>query len=454
MISVDEELLGTLAALWRIPPPGPNNLLSAPAFVALSELIAQRTASGKVTFALSNALRSLGLPCGLPAKHTVPALDLPTVAEMLMKAFSRSSVTRRHLCPLDLADDLPPMTFGNAHIARFSAAELDDLFEWPRLTRHFPTLTSDAKRLAEFQWLIVEEEVRVEAKPEARAFPFLEMDIGRDLGEIEPHRGRFPKSVEDALFFLLLAPWEEWSTLNEVDWRGFRVPWIYTLDDDLFVSPARPPSADTLSYEPWTYQDDWGEEIEIERPIVLHLDGGATAGLQWIKDATWDEVQAARATSLFETPVVHFLVRAFLANGIDEFIAHLTVIEAALGLESDHRRGQRPKTDPHSKLSATKRVAARLRSAVGEDKAAQDYEHLFDLRSAFIHGRSGLQRISTQQRLLARSLSRRAVCALIRLAGQPNILREHVLSELLGASLPGSQDILPQEERKRRHRPL
>jgi len=435
-MSVDDKLLATLEALWRIPPPGPDNLLSEPAFVALSELIAQRTANGKATFALSNALRSLGLPCGLPLEHRASALDLPTVAEMLLNAFSRRSITRRHLCPLDLADDLPSMAFGSSRIARFSATELHDLFDWPRLTRHFPTLTSDARRLAEFRWLVVEEEVLVEARPEARAFPFLDMDLGRDFGEIEPHRGRFPKAVEDALFFLLLAPWEEWATLNEVDWRGFRVPWIYTLDDDLFISPNRPPSADTLSYEPWIYQGDWGEEIEIERPTVLPLDSGATTGLQWINDTTWNEVRAARATSLFETPVVHFLVRAFLATGIDEFIAHLTVIEAALGLESDHKRGLRPKPDPHPGLSPTKRVAARLRSAVGESMAAQDYEHLFDLRSAFVHGRPGLQRISTKQRLLARSLARRAVCALVRLAGQPNNSRERVLSDLLGASRP------------------
>ncbi|MCS2611005.1 hypothetical protein LLY24_16945 [Halomonas sp. wenzhen-202101] len=432
MISVDEELLAKLGALWRIPPPGPDNLLSAPEFISLSKLIAQRTGN-TATFALSNALRSLGLPCGLPAGHRVQALDLPTVADMLVKAFSRSSITRRHLCPLDLADDLPLMTFGQARVARFSAAQLYDLFDWPRLSRYFPTLTSGAERLSEFQWLVVEEEVPVRTNPEARAFPFLDMDISRDLGEIEPHRGRFPQAVEDALFFLLLAPWEDWSTLNEVDWRGFRVPWIYTLDDDLFVSPTRPPSAETLSYEPRTYTDNRGEVIEIERPIVLPLDNAATEGLQWVNDTAWKQVQAARATSLFETPVVHFLVRAFLASGIDEFIAHLTVIEAALGLESDYKRKLRPNTDPCPRLSATQRVAVRLRAAVGEGKAERDYMNLFDLRSAFIHGRSGVQCISTKQRVLARSLARRAACALVRLSRQPEVAREQVLSDLLGS---------------------
>lgn len=438
MISVDEQLLGALEAVWRIPPPGPDNLLSAPAFVTLSELIAQRTGS-KATFALSNALRSLGLPCGLPSNHGVPTLELPALAGMLVKAFSRKSTVRRHLCPLDIADDLPPMTFGSSRVAQLSAGELDALFDLPRLLRHFPALSLESKRLSQFQWLIVEEEVRVDARPEARAIPFLEMDTSRDLGEIEPHLGRFPKVVEDALFFLLLAPWEDWSTMPEFDWRGFRVPWIYTLDDDLCVAPLYPPSADRLSFEPCIYLDSWGEEIEAERPIVLPLDDGAAAGCQWLTDAAWTDVQAARATPLFETPVAHFLVRAFLADGIDEFIAHLTVIEAALGLESDHRRWSLPKSDPRraQELSATKSVAKRLRMAIGDAQVEQDYVALFNLRSAFIHGRAGLQRISTPQRLLARSLARRAVCALIERARHPLVSREHTLSDLLGAFYAG-----------------
>jgi hypothetical protein len=223
--------------------------------------------------------------------------------------------------------------------------------------------------------------------------------------------------------------------LNEVDWRGFRVPWIYTLDDDLFVAPSRPPSPDSLTLEPWIVQDGWGEEIELERPTVLSLDSNAVSGLQWVTDAAWTEWQSARATQLFDTPVVHFLVRAFLADGIDEFIAHLTVIEAALGLENDHRPKLRPKPDPYPRLSATKRVAARLGGALGDDKAARDYEDLFDLRSAFIHGRAGVQRISTRQRVLARSLARRATCALVALASHPALTREECLSDLLGKGI-------------------
>ncbi len=430
-MAVDQQFLEALAALWRVPRPGPDNLLSASAFIALSELCEERYGVGKAAFALSSALRSLGLPCRLPAAHSALALDLPKAAAALDAAYARKTTVRRHICPLDLADDLPPMTFGRARLAQFTAEELEALFDAPRLLRNFPALPLESKRLAQFHWLVVEEEIVLDPRPEARATPFMFIDMRRDFGEIEPYLGRFPQAVEGALFFLLLARWEEWSTLQEVDWRGFRVPWIYTVDEDLFVRRARPPSADSLTLEPWFVEDKWGEEVELERPSTLRLHDNAKTELQLFNDAAWTKVQAARATPLVETPVMHFLVRAFLADGIDEVMAHMTAIEAALGLEMDHKRKLRPKPDPHPRLSATKRVAARIGAALTDPEAVQDYKDLFELRSGFVHGRAGLQNISTQQRVLARNLARRVACALVALAAHPARPRADVLADLL-----------------------
>jgi hypothetical protein len=155
-VAADQQLLDALAALWRIPGPGPDNLLSAPAFVLLSELCDQRYGGGKATFALSSALRSLGLPCGLPPNQSQLALDVPTAAATLSAAYSRKTKVRRHICPLDLADDLPPMTFGGARVAQFTAKELEKLFDAARLARNFPALPLESKRLAQFHWLVVD----------------------------------------------------------------------------------------------------------------------------------------------------------------------------------------------------------------------------------------------------------------------------------------------------------
>lgn len=339
-------MIAAVEELWRISRPGPANLLAAPPFVTLGKLCQVEYGVDKPVFALSTVLRSLGLPCHLPAAKAALALDPVTAANVIDEACRRKTTIRRHLCPLDLADDLPELAFGSARVAQFSAEALAVMFDAPRIARTFPTQAVDAKRLAQFQWLVVEEEIVFDRQPEARAAPFMYMTVKQDFGEINPHVGRFPPAVEAALLFLVLAPWEEWSTMQEIDWRGFRVPWIHTVDEDLFIRPAPPPSADSLTLEPWIIEED-GEDVELERPTKLPLADDAQVGLGLYTDQAWKELEVARTTPLFETPIAHFLVRAFLSDGIDEVMAHMTAIEAAVGLEMDYKKGMRSKPDPY-----------------------------------------------------------------------------------------------------------
>lgn len=429
-MAASPSMIAAVEALWRIPRPGPDNLLAAPSFVALSEVCQAEYGGGKPVFALSAALRSLGLPCHLPANGAGLSLDPVSAANAIDETYKRKTTLRRHLCPLDLADELPAMNFGSARVARFCADELTDLFDGLRLARNFHNQSFEARRLAQFHWLVVEEEIELD--PGVRTSLFGHMTFDRDFGEIDPHLGRFPPAVESALFFLLLAPWERWSTMQEVDWRGFRIPWIHTVDDDLFVRPSPPPSADSLTLEPWIVQDNWGEDVELERPTALRLDDDAQSELALFTDSAWRELKTARASTLFETPVAHFLVRGFLADGMDEVMAHMTAIEAAVGLEMDHKKWLRPKPDPHKKVSsATERVAARVAAVLKDGASVQAYKDLFELRSTFVHGRAGLQKVSTAQRVMARSLARGVARGLVNVALQGARPRTDALSDLL-----------------------
>ena len=155
------------------------------------------------------------------------------------------------------------------------------MFDAPRLGRYYPDAVFEPERLALFQWLVVEERVRIDHRPDARAMPFLYEGFDRDTGAFDPHRGAYPEAVEAALFFLLQAPWEDWSTYPQVDWRGFRIPWVHAVDEDLFVRPSAPPNADSLTLEPWITYDHHGEEEELETTTALPLDDAAAtlAGL-------------------------------------------------------------------------------------------------------------------------------------------------------------------------------
>jgi hypothetical protein len=94
-------------------------------------------------------VQGLDLDRPLPLDRSGLALDLPTAATALDAAYTRVMTVRRQICPLDLGDDLPPMTFGGARVAQFTAEELKKLFDAPRFARNFPTLPFESTRLAQ-----------------------------------------------------------------------------------------------------------------------------------------------------------------------------------------------------------------------------------------------------------------------------------------------------------------
>jgi hypothetical protein len=298
-------MLEAIGELWRLRPPGPENILAHPAFAHLREECRDdQSGAGTIGFgiALSTALRTLGLPCSLPEGMGHLAVRPEVAADMLIEALRATHARRLHLAPLDLASELPELAFGSARVSRLTAEELRALVDAPRLKRFYPREEFDAERFAEFHWLIVEETVPLSDEPGTRAVPVFGMDLRQDLGRIEPHKGRFPRALEETLFFLLLAPWEGWSTMLEVDWRGFRVPWVYTVDSDLFVRPNALPSPDTLSWEDRIHDDGYGVTYEEQRPLELTLEETAATELAFLNQSRWQILEQAKQSVLFETP--------------------------------------------------------------------------------------------------------------------------------------------------------
>ena len=389
-----------------------------------------------LNFALYHALRTLGLPC--LAASTSRARSPEEAALSIHRAFQIKTITWTHLCPLDLASSLPSLKFGSTELRRFTDEELGELFGWEQLNLHYRSALPSLGDLAQFQWLVTRESRAAETTAAARALPTLERLLSDpDPALIVPHASRLPAPVEHALFFLLLAPWEDWSTFPGIDWRGFTVPWVYSRCDDLFAQPPLPRSARSLNWEPRIASNGYDEDIEWEAPIELPLSDEAMQLPAILSGSAWDLLQRALSSPLFETPVAHFLMRAYLSDGIDEFLAHITLLEAALGTVRDHQ--PKGKTDPHKSLRATQRMATRVSALLGSTKDGATYNELFNLRSAFIHGRS-LQPISVDERIAARRLARRVVQELVLSATSSRAIasREAFLDDLLneGVGLP------------------
>lgn len=430
----DQHLLKALRDLWTTTPGYSGNLWTMPEFQRVIEACRPYTTTGRQglsdAFAFSNALRSLGLPQQDQALTQASEAVLSSVALQLVEACRSKFQKRTHFCPLDLADDLPHLDFGAATIRSFSVEELADAIDTQRLRRHHPTAIIDLNSLAQFQWLVVEELAPVPDTPSARAALWLAAPIQLDWGEVRPHEPDWPQAVEDALFFLLLAPWETWTEMPRTDIYGFQIPWVHTVDSDLFKRPALPPSADTLTFTSTIRVDQHGEEYETVEPARISLHPKATTELPLLNESAWSSLQAAKSAGLFDTPIQHFMLRGFRAAGIDSFLAHVTAIEAAVGAEADYRGSDRT---THKELSATKRVARRLAGLLAEGAASNEYSRLFDMRCGYIHGRAGISPISTNDRISARSLARRAARALI--AHEPSAsvgqTRPQLLEQLL-----------------------
>jgi hypothetical protein len=175
----------------------------------------------------------------------------------------------------------------------------------------------------------------------------------------------------------------------------------------------------TLSWES-AYDNTDGTVDEFDRPFEYPLLDGFHRLPQLLTHQYWLQISQALKSPLFETPVVHFFVSAYQSNGMDEFLAHITTIEAALGLRGDYSRNERP--PQYEKLGATSIVSARVKGLLGSDKAADTYKKLFDIRSTFLHGRP-VDVISTKRRVDAHRLAKEIVCALIKAATSGTAIR-------------------------------
>ncbi len=273
-----------------------------------------------------------------------------------------------------------------------------------------PPWGSDPEIFSRYDWLVVETHL-FEPEPFERS---LSKPMNSDWAEIEPHRPRVSSVVEAALFARLLAPWEDWVDNDPGLWRPFEVPWERKVGNDPSVWRQPLPSAGTLA---WDLSPEGGFVMPGQ---ALLKDGVAADISRWVNESRWANLARAERSPFFETPVKHFFVKAFLEKEpLDEFLAHLTTIEAALLLENE-RRG------------LTKLVRRRVSTLLGARCAGKDYEYLYNLRCAFLHGRKMDRPIPGEARLMARQLARKVVHKLAEaaLAVSPPASREAYLKRL------------------------
>jgi len=368
-----------------------------------------KPARDDVRWGLLNLFDSTGLP------SEANASSISTAVEHAMMATGGETI---HLCPLDEADTLPRLRFGPCEVRTFSKTEFSEIIQYERLKRRFHSLSIDINSFARFDWLVVREPVTFAATLKNRSgfFRRIDFQMDRDLGAIQPYAKKWPAAVERAVFALLLLKWEDMVQHRDIDWRAFRIPWVYSVPADVLDAPPYPKGPETLTWEPDFYRDEeTGEEVETERPFCLPLNDDLDAYYADLTDERWRSLETAQASPVVNPLVVHFLTRAFASEGIDEFLGHITTIEAALGMSSDYGIGRPRPSIGRSNPGATERVKRRISALTGDATMATVFEGLFNLRSTFLHGRP-IAEVSSTQRVQARALARQVVECLIQTA--------------------------------------
>jgi hypothetical protein len=330
-------------------------------------------------FRVENAILALGPPWPAGRDEIAFPLAADKAAERLREWLTQTETTVVHLCPLDYADKLPEWRFGPNEVRCLPASELDEAVAPARLRRHHVNWVFDSRRFSEFQWLVVRETRPLRPERLEVSHDLMIKPVEHDFGTVVPHMSPFTGPVEMALFALLLLPWEEVAEGKKFRWKPFRVPWVYTIKNDPFETPNRPPSPEALTWWPVVLSAPDGtiDEIdEIVQPARWDLEA-AVASWTEPNDVWWNRIQVALQSDLFQTPIVHFFVRALITDDIDEFLAHICTIEAALGLNLDHDSKNRPKLPNVKRQGATERLARRCAALLCDREAHATLRRLY-----------------------------------------------------------------------------
>lgn len=352
---VPDPIEARIRDLWRVSPPNEQRAFSSPAFRALeqacfaayagmqgSRLSGQRDSDMTQRShrdALENFFRWKGAPW-----YENPCPSPEETAIQLHAAYLMQRVERRFFAPLDqLAlidkdqespdDEVRNLTFGHCEVTVLSSDEIKGRIAVRTLERFGGRHRFPADNMDGFFWLIVSDEEDAGRPWKRTWWSILDVDID-DVGRGPMHQSAFPPALEVALLVLLLCLKQD----EPQDWFSeFEIPWVYQITDDPFSTPAVAPDHRKLHRQP---VGDLGEEIEVaDRSDYRDVD---RQQLEAALVALWEQVdrmlQRVGTNEENLNPLtMHFFVKGFAEQGIDQLIANIFCLEATYLVGRDGR---------------------------------------------------------------------------------------------------------------------
>ena len=384
--SVPESIRTAIEDLWRLSTRSEEFVKGSRAFhvledtcrsvyLSLEESRLVQPPSVKVTpRVISRALQNFFRWSGAPWFEGQPP-DAGETAAALHFAFLRQSIRRTYLVPLDrlsLEDrssgsrhEVTSIRFGPNEIVRLHRDELARRVPIDALARFGARYRFPIAELDGFCWLATSHTEPAGALERRTWLNVLSTALA-DVDTVGLFRSTFPTPVENALFVLLLLLVKD---PRETPWQPFRVPWIFSVTDDLFSDPFPPPDAAVLSR-----RIDGDEHHQFEAPDeseVFEFGDRRRESLQ----RRWNDLETMLERTdtdeaNFHPLTSHFFVKALSEHGVDEILANLSCLEATLQL-----KGKRGRT-------ALKQRYVHL---VRHDEAIQWLNEAYRLRDDYLH---------------------------------------------------------------------
>ena len=308
--------------------------------------------------------------------------------QRFVAAFARSEDYCVLLAPLEFVEfkSIDPLDFGSFRIQKYSQRELSAITENETRELFYMESTLDIGLLSQYWWIVANFKTKSH-------YPGPSFNFPKPNDSVERHFSRFPPRIERILQTLVLYDWDKRGHLKRGDiqryivdknrprWFGFSLPFIIRCGGSLFSPPSQAPDISPLALEP-VFNDDHVEIGERPRCDIFFNQAETTsfAGQLERIEMRLNAIRDHGDRWKFIDVGVKYLVKAFFADELDQFLWHMVALDALLG---------------EREAGLTNALAQRTGSVLGSSKAErkkirQSFRKLYALRSDVVHGNTKL----------------------------------------------------------------
>jgi hypothetical protein len=306
--------------------------------------------------------------------------DVPALVSKFMELKSSTRATKtRYLAPVYSVDFAGDADLGDFEIRNFPPDDLARILDLSNNAPFYGGYPQDAahlRRLSE-HWFIDTSEQRIRGPLELGFATEVDFDA---LAAVDKAFTQFPKPVERAVELLTLWDWEgseqnrhpytsqQHQFDKRADWYKFSVPGVITIDEDWLDHPSGVP--DLPSVDTTSMFDQDGEEVGEgpSYPCYVSDIPEFTARLRALHGSL--QTAKRRMEWSFIPLALGFLTKAFLADGLEDLLWHIVVLEALMG----------------ERTRIQEMISTRLAHILDHKGVADRFKELYRFRSDLVHG--------------------------------------------------------------------